>query len=205
MVCFGDSVTGVYYHTGSRRAYTDMLGIALRRVSPRAKIDMINAGISGHTTADALARIDRDVVRRKPDLVTVMFGLNDMTRVPLNKYRANVKEIVRKCRAAGAEVVLATPNNVISTTSRPTKKLIAYCDVVRDLGRELDVPVCDLYREFDAVRAHDAYDWRLLMSDAIHPNMDGHKRIATGWRRQSRGAACRSTTSPRHVRRSRRR
>jgi lysophospholipase L1-like esterase len=179
VVCFGDSVTGVYYHTGSRRAYTDMLGIALRRASPQAKVAMINAGISGHTTVNALARIDRDVLSHKPDLVTVMFGLNDMTRVPLDAYRANLKTIVAKCRAIGSEVVLATPNCVVTTGSRPTEKLIQYCDVVREVGRELDVPVCDSYRELDAVRAHGPFDWQLLMSDAIHPNMAGHKRLAT--------------------------
>jgi lysophospholipase L1-like esterase len=179
VVCFGDSVTGVYYHTGSRRAYTDMLGIALGRVGSHAKVEMINAGISGHTTADGLARIDRDVLRHKPDLVTVMFGLNDMTRVPLDQYRENLKEIVTKCRGVGSEVILATPNNVISTSGRPTEKLIQYCDVVREAAQEMNVPVCDAYRELDAVRAHDAFDWRLLMSDAIHPNMDGHKRLAT--------------------------
>ena len=36
IVCFGDSVTGVYYHTGGRRAYTDMLGIALKKAYPKA-------------------------------------------------------------------------------------------------------------------------------------------------------------------------
>ncbi|HUG69152.1 MAG TPA: GDSL-type esterase/lipase family protein [Pirellulaceae bacterium] len=179
IVCFGDSVTGVYYHTGSRRAYTDMLGIALRGISPQAKVEMINAGISGHTTVNALARIDRDVLSHQPDLVTVMFGLNDMTRVPLDEYRANLREIVAKCQAVGSEVVLATPNNVIDTSGRPTEKLIHYCDAVREVGRELNVPVCDVYRELDAIRAHNAFDWRLLMSDAIHPNMDGHRRMAT--------------------------
>jgi lysophospholipase L1-like esterase len=179
VVCFGDSVTGVYYHTGSRRAYTDMLGIALRRAGPRAKVDMINAGISGHTTVNALARIDGDVLSHKPDLVTVMFGLNDMTRVSLENYRSNLKQIVTKCRDTGAEVVLATPNNVINTSSRPIDKLVQYCDVVREVGREMKLPVCDTYHELDAVRLHDRFDWRLLMSDAIHPNMDGHKRLAT--------------------------
>jgi lysophospholipase L1-like esterase len=179
VVCFGDSVTGVYYHTGSRRAYTDMLGIAIRRAAPQADVEMINAGISGHTTVNALARIERDVLSHKPDLVTVMFGLNDMTRVPLDAYRANLKSIVAKCRAIGSEVVLVTPNCVVTTTSRPTQKLIQYCDVVREVGRELDVPVCDCYRELDAVRAHGRFDWRLLMSDAIHPNMAGHQRLAT--------------------------
>jgi lysophospholipase L1-like esterase len=178
VVCFGDSVTGVYYHSGSRRAYTDMLGIALRRGSGSENVEMINAGISGHTTVNALSRIDRDVLAHKPDLVTVMFGLNDMTRVSLNDYRANLKTIIEKCRGVGAEVVLATPNNVVDTPGRPTEKLIQYCDAVREVGIELDVPVCDVYRQLNAVRANAAFDWRLLMSDSIHPNMAGHKKLA---------------------------
>lgn len=178
VVCFGDSVTGVYYHSGSRRAYTDMLGVALQRVSGNANVKMINAGISGHTTVNALARIDRDVLAHKPDVVTVMFGLNDMTRVSLDDYKANLKTIVEKCRGVGAEVVLATPNNVIDTSSRPTSKLVKYCDVVREVGRELGVPICDTYQQWNGVRANDPFDWRLLMSDPIHPNMAGHKSIA---------------------------
>jgi lysophospholipase L1-like esterase len=179
VVCFGDSVTGVYYHTGSRQAYTDMLEIALRRVSKNNNVQAINAGISGHTTVNGLKRIDTDVLDKKPDVVTVMFGLNDMTRVPLEDYRTNLKTIVAKCRAIGAEVVLATPNNVSNTSSRPTTKLIKYCDVVREVGKELSVPVADAYREFDGIRTVDYLAWRTLMSDPIHPNMAGHKRIAT--------------------------
>jgi lysophospholipase L1-like esterase len=178
VVCFGDSVTGVYYHTGSRRAYTDMLGIALRKSVDNAQVEMINAGISGHTTVNALTRIDKDVLSHEPDLVTVMFGLNDMVRVPLDDYRANLKTIVAKCREIGAEVVLATPNNVVTSSGRPTEKLITYCEVVREVGRELSVPVCDCYREMDGLRARNEFAWRLLMSDAIHPNMDGHKVMA---------------------------
>ena len=178
VVCFGDSVTGVYYHSGSRRAYTDMLGIALQRVSGVPNVEMINAGISGHTTVNALARIDRDVLAHKPDVVTVMFGLNDMTRVSLDDYRANLKTIVEKCRGIGAEVVLATPNNVIDTPSRPTNKLIMYCDVVREVGRETGVSICDTYQQLDGIREIKPSDWRLLMSDAIHPNMAGHKNMA---------------------------
>lgn len=178
VVCFGDSVTGVYYHSGSRRAYTDMLGIALRRVSGNTNVEMINAGISGHTTVNALSRIDRDVLAHKPDLVTVMFGLNDMTRVSLDDYKANLKTIIEKCRGVGAEVVLATPNNVINTSSRPTDKLVKYCDVVREVAQEAGVTICDTYQQLSGVRAHDPFGWRLLMSDSIHPNMAGHKSIA---------------------------
>ncbi len=172
-------MTGVYYHTGSLRAYTAMLELALERALPGTRVDAINAGISGHTTANGLARIDKDVLAHKPDIVTVMFGLNDMVRVSLADYRKNLVTIVARCRAIGAEVVLATPNNVIETANRPSTKLVKYCDVVRAVSRELKVPLCDSYRGFDAVRHHDRADWRLLMSDQIHPNMDGHRLIAT--------------------------
>jgi lysophospholipase L1-like esterase len=180
IVCFGDSVTGVYYHTGGRRAYTDMLGVALGRAIPAAKekLSMINAGISGNTTASALARIDRDVLGHKPTLVTVMFGLNDMNALSLEQYRANLTTIVEKCRAAGADVLLCTPNNVIDTAGRPTARLEQYCEAMREVGRATQAPVCDCYAELQAFRQRDAKGWRLLMSDAIHPNMDGHKRIA---------------------------
>lgn len=180
IVCFGDSVTGVYYHTGGRRAYADMLGLALGRAFPKAKdkLSMVNAGISGNTTASALARIDRDVLAQQPTLVTVMFGLNDMNALPLEQYRANLTTIIEKCRAAGADALLCTPNNVIDTAGRPTARLEQYCEAMREVGRATQTPVCNCYAELQAFRQRDASRWRLLMSDAIHPNMDGHKRIA---------------------------
>ncbi len=178
IVCFGDSVTGVYYHTGSRRAYTDLVGIALKKLYPDSQVRMINAGISGHTTVNALARIDRDVLKYSPKLVTVMFGLNDMTRVPLETYEANLKTIVRKCTETGSEVLLCTPNNVISTSRRPSEVLIKYCEIVRKVAREENVPVCDCYRQLDILRKKSEQEWRFLLSDEIHPNMSGHKTIA---------------------------
>lgn len=178
VVCFGDSVTGLYYHTGGRRAYTDLLQIALERVCPRAQVTTINAGISGHNTRQALSRIDRDVLAHNPSLVTVMFGLNDLVGVPAEEYRANLRTIVDKVQATGADVVLCTPNSVITTPARPVPKLEQYCDVVREVAAEMQVALCDCYAVYETIREQDADDWRLLMSDEIHPNSDGHKVIA---------------------------
>ena len=178
IVCFGDSVTGVYYHTGSRRAYTDMVGIALKKLYPESRLKMINAGISGHTTVNALSRIDRDVIKHSPSLVTVMFGLNDMTRVPLETYEANLHTIIQKSREVGSEVLLCTPNNVISTSARPSKLLATYCDVVRKVAREEKVALCDCYQQMDLLRQKNEQDWRFLLSDEIHPNMNGHRMMA---------------------------
>ncbi len=179
LVAFGDSITGVYYHTGGRRAWCDLVGLALQRLYPQARIELINAGISGNTTADALARIDADVLRHEPNLVFVMFGMNDTARLPAADFRANLRQIVERLRQRGATVVLATPNHVSAgDANRPPWKVADYAQIVREVGRELNVPVADPHRVFQSVQSVDHRAWLRLMSDAIHPNLRGHRLLA---------------------------
>ncbi|MDP4584548.1 MAG: SGNH/GDSL hydrolase family protein [Verrucomicrobiales bacterium] len=178
MVAFGDSVTGLYYHTGGRQAYGELLVEAIQQIRPESDLTLINAGRSGHSTANALGRIGQDVLAHKPHLVTVMFGLNDVAKLPIEAYRKNLVEIVRQCRARGAEVILCTPNAVLTTPERPLEKVFAYSEVTRAVAREMTVPLCDTYREMDALKARDPETWRLSMSDEIHPNFGGHRRLA---------------------------
>lgn len=178
IVCFGDSITGVYYHTGGKRAYPEMLEIALKRIYPKAKVQVSNAGISGHNTRHALARIDRDVLKHKPHLVTVMFGMNDLVGVPLAEFQANMEKIIARCREAKAEVMLCTQNAVLDGTGRTNKKLDEYSAMIRSMAREHKLAVADCNRAYLDVRDKDAKEFRLLMSDEIHPNMDGHKLLA---------------------------
>src|SRR5437773_2183694 len=63
IVCIGDSITGVYYHTGSRRAYPEMLEVALKRAYPKAKVQVTNAGISGDSLPPGLKRLERTVLK----------------------------------------------------------------------------------------------------------------------------------------------
>jgi lysophospholipase L1-like esterase len=178
IVCFGDSITGVYYHTGGKRAYPEMLEIALKRIYPKAKVQVVNAGISGHNTRHALARIDRDVLKHKPHLVTVMFGMNDLVGVPLAEFKANMEKIIARCREAKARVMLCTQNAVLENAGRPNKKLDEFTRAIRDIAREHKLAVADCNQTYLDVRDRDAREFRLLMSDEIHPNMDGHKLLA---------------------------
>lgn len=179
IVCLGDSITGVYYHTGGVRAYPEMLEIALRKAFPHARVTVRNAGISGDTTKGGLARLDRDVLAHNPHLVTVMFGMNDMARIPLADFRRNLREIIARCRKAGAEVLLCTQNSVVDTPARPGGKLEVFTQAIRDMGSEESLSVVDCHAIYEAVRARDDQEWSLLLSDAIHPNMDGHKLFAS--------------------------
>jgi acyl-CoA thioesterase I len=176
IVCFGDSITGVYYHTGGRRAWCDMLGIALSRIYPKAKLEMINAGVSGNTSGMGLARIDADVLARRPHLVAAMFGM--VAGAPQHLFETNLQTIVRLSRETSAAVVLCTPNSIYPNPIRPAERLAAYAQTVRQVAQDLSVPLADCYQAFEDRRSRDPLAWKLLMSETAHPSMNGHKLFA---------------------------
>lgn len=178
VVCLGDSVTGIYYHTGGRRAWPELLQMGLQRALPGRDVSVINAGISGNTVADGLARLQRDVLDHQPQIVTISFGLNDLARSGEGPFRDGLLELVRRIRAAGAEPVLCTPNAVIDTAGRPEQKLQQFCQVIRDVATEQQVAFCDVQQAGLKLRERAPQTWRMTMSDAIHPNLDGHRLLA---------------------------
>ncbi|MCK5801416.1 MAG: lysophospholipase, partial [Lentisphaeria bacterium] len=173
------------------RAWPAMLKIALESVYPKARIEMTNAGRSGHTTAAGLKRIERDVLSKKPHLVVVMFGMNDLAYDAKGKtperieairkqYQRNLGSIIDQCRGVGAEVLLCTPNPIYpeGVPKRPVERIAEYADAMREVAREKGVPVADGYAAFEQLRAKDQRAWMLCMSETIHPSMAGHKLYA---------------------------
>lgn len=114
IVALGDSLFAGY---GLRpaEAYPVRLEAALRARGINARI--VNAGVSGDTTADGLGRLDFTLNSqpRKPDLVILCLGGNDMLRaLPASESRANVNAILGKLEAKQVPVLvmgmLAAPN-----------------------------------------------------------------------------------------------
>ena len=168
IVCFGDSITGVYYHTGGRRAYPEMLEIALRRLCPAARVSIINSGVSGNTTEAGLARIESDVLSHQPHRVTVMFGMNDAARLPVEAYHANLKRILGRCCNAGSEVLLCTPNSIHDEdSSRPVARLREFAQVVRNTAEEEHVALTDCWQAFEEIRSRYPMTWKLLLDPQL--------------------------------------
>lgn len=189
IVCFGDSITGTYYHSGNRRAWPEMLTVALSRLYPKADVKVVNAGVSGNTSAQGLARMEKDVLVHKPHLVVVMFGMNDLAYGAVSQeadasrkaaFTNTLNTMVERCRAAHAEVMLCTQNPVYpeALPARPPARVGEFAGLIRQTGQELGVPVVDIFAEWDALKVSDIRAWRLLMSETIHPSMAGHKRMA---------------------------
>ena len=112
IVALGDSLLAGY---GLRpeQAYPPRLEAALRRAGVNASV--VNAGVSGDTTADGLARIDFTLGASQPDLVLISLGGNDMLRgLPVAQTRANLDALLGKLEARHVPVVvlgmMAAPN-----------------------------------------------------------------------------------------------
>jgi lysophospholipase L1-like esterase len=175
IVCFGDSITGIYYHTGSRRAWSHALDWALRQQFPNAQLEVINAGVSGNTTTDALQRLDTDVLVHDPHLVVMMFGMNDVARSAPEVFCANLEELIRRIRARDCAVLLLTPNSVLpGDPLRPPDRVSTCAESVRAVGRAHGVPIVDAFQAYETARMLRPESWHQLMSDAIHPNLRGH-------------------------------
>src|SRR5580700_8164330 len=76
------------------------------------KAVFIGAGVSGHKSNQMLARLDKDVISKKPEWMTLSCGVNDVWHgakgVPLEDYKKNITEIIDKCQAANIKVVILT-------------------------------------------------------------------------------------------------
>lgn len=166
VVALGDSLTSGLGLTPDE-AYPALLEQRLRRAGYAYRV--VNAGVSGDTTAGGLRRVDW-VLRSQPSIVIVALGANDGLRhqsVPT--MRSNLVELVRRLRAAGVDVLLAgmrVPPNYGSEYGH------AFAAVFGDVARATGVPLAPFLLE------GVAGDTRLNQPDGIHPTADGQRVIA---------------------------
>lgn len=189
IVFLGDSITqgGV-----GPKGYVTLIKKDLAAKHKDLGIEVIGAGISGNKVPDLQKRLQKDVLAKKPTLVVIYIGINDVwhgEKNPANgttpeKYEAGLKEIIGKIKAAGARVVLCTPT-VIGEKKTGTNKLDAkldqYADISRKVAMETGVQLCDLRKAFaDYLAKHNAGDKEsgVLTTDRVHLNDAGNKLVA---------------------------
>jgi acyl-CoA thioesterase-1 len=166
VVFLGDSLT-TGLGLAEEQAFPAVVGERLAEGGVRVRV--VNAGVSGDTTAGGLRRLAW-VLRQKPDVVVVGLGANDGLRgLPLAETERNLREIVRRARQAGARVVLLgmrLPPNYGPDYAE------GFAVMYPRLARELDVPFVPF------LLAGVGGDPDLNLPDGIHPNVEGQKRVA---------------------------
>jgi lysophospholipase L1-like esterase len=178
----GDSITqGGWSSPGG---YVKLVAAGLKANGVEAEV--IPAGISGHKSNQMLERLDRDVLSKKPQWMTLSCGVNDVWHgtkgVPLDDYKKNIREIAEKCAAAGVKVVVLTATVIHEKLDSPeNQKLAPYNEFLRDLAKEKRLPLADLNQMFhEQIKAATTPDKKLLTTDGIHMNAEGNKVMAEG-------------------------
>jgi len=193
-VFLGDSITQQGEAPGG---YVWLLRRTLAALYPAENIEVVNAGISGHKSDDMLARFGRDVLDRKPALVTISVGVNDVWHgfydnhplgngprgVPLAAYRGNVEEMIRRAQAAGVRVVLLSTTVIHEDlANRENARTADYNRALREIARRGGVAFADFQRPFRELittyrRTTGARD-NMLTTDGVHMNALGNRVMA---------------------------
>jgi lysophospholipase L1-like esterase len=179
----GDSITAAGRRPGG---YCQLVLAALKDQGIEAK--PVFAGISGHKSNQMLARLERDVLKHKPDWMTLSCGVNDVWHgkrgVDLASYKKNIAEIVDKAQAAGVKVILLTSTMIREDQGNDlNQKLLPYNEFIKVLAKEKKCLLADLNADMQAaLKAFpaDAPKGKQLTSDGVHMNKAGNIMMARG-------------------------
>ena len=177
----GDSIT--QNGNNSAGGYLHLVANGLKAAG--VNIVVIPAGISGHKSDQMLARVDADVLSKKPQWMLLSCGVNDVWHgargVPLEAYKTNITAIVRKAQDAGVKVMILTATMIREDQQSPeNQKLIAYNDFLGVLAKDKGCLLADLNRDMQAVVIEAKKTGERITTDGVHMAFGGNKMMAKG-------------------------
>lgn len=127
----------------------------------KTDIKLINASITGETTANALARFDKILANQKPDMVIIELGGNDGLRgFPLKKTKQNLLQIIDKAEKQNVIPVLMQIRIPPNFGPRYTKM---FTQMYQDIAQETDTKLMPFFMEIISI------DPKLIQADGLHP------------------------------------
>jgi lysophospholipase L1-like esterase len=162
---------------------------------PERQLTFINRGISGNKVPDLAARWQKDTVDLKPDVVSILIGVNDIwhtlnagQEVSPEKYEAGYDQLLAETVAAlpKARLVLCEPFILPGSATKGQWELWQahakkFSASVEKLGAKYHAPVVHFQKMFDdAAKRAPAEYW---IRDGVHPTSAGHQLMADEWAR----------------------
>ena len=188
VIFLGDSITqaGVM-----PKGYITMIGQTLEKQGLKDKYELIGAGISGNKVYDLYLRLEDDVLNKKPDLVLIYIGVNDVwhkatsgTGTDSDKFTKFYQAIINKIQSNGAKVVLCTPAAIGERTDASNQQdgdMNNYSNLIRDLAKKNNVKLVDLRKEFLDYNLKNNLENKekgILTTDRVHLNDLGNQFVA---------------------------
>lgn len=188
VIFFGDSITQMGVQNGG---YIDLMNKQLTQSGRAEQFELIGAGIGGNKVYDLYLRVQEDVLAKKPDIVFIYVGINDVwhktvagTGTDKDKFEKFYIALIRLFRQNGIQVILCTPTLIgekKNGTNPQDKDLNEYSDVIRKLAKENNCSLVDLRALcFDFLSQNNKEDKEtgVLTYDRVHLNATGNQLVA---------------------------
>jgi lysophospholipase L1-like esterase len=188
IVFLGDSITAQGVQPDG---YVTLVSKRIAEAFPELDINVLGAGIGGHKVPDCQERLDRDVLQKKPTIVVIYIGINDVWHwnrnqgTPIDIFETGLKDMIAKINAAGARVVLCTPTVIGEKTDGSNeydKMLEEYSNISRKVAQETGSQMLDLRKAFmDYLKENNSENLEegILTTDTVHLNKTGNKVLAS--------------------------
>jgi lysophospholipase L1-like esterase len=164
------------------RDYTEIFHQRIRFELARAHDAVIRTAISGWTTRNTLADIERRILRYKPTVLSIMLGVNDSgthNSLPLKEFRDNYSAILdRAAECSNPALVMHTANPIWDTAKDCRGALPEYNDVVRELAAQRGAVLVDHDKYWTKMSKTNTQRLFVWMADQLHPNHYGHVAFA---------------------------
>ena len=187
VIFFGDSITQMGINKGG---YITRMQSAIDEKNLQSKYDLVVAGVGGNKIYDLYLRIEEDVISKKPDVVVIYEGVNDVwhktsgTGTDLDKYEKFYVAVIKKLQAQKAQLVLVTPaciGEMKANANQQDDDLDKYCDVIRKLSKTYNTKLVDLRqmtKEYEEKNNTENKDRGLLTTDKVHLTDTGNQMVA---------------------------
>lgn len=188
VVFFGDSITEFGVFPGG---YIAQIRDSIAARGAAKRYEFIGAGIGGNKVYDLYLRHEEDVLARKPDVVVLYVGVNDVwhkqlfgTGTDADKFQKFYTALIQRFQKKGIKVIACTPACIgerIAGENQLDEELDRFSEIIRQLAREKNIALCDLRKAFFNYSANNNSENResgILTTDGVHLNEKGNKLVA---------------------------
>jgi len=188
VVFFGDSITEFGVLPGG---YIAQLNDSIAALGKAKRYELIGSGIGGNKIYDLYLRLEEDVLERKPDVVVLYVGVNDVwhkqlygTGTDADKFHKFYTALIQKFQKKGIRVIACTPACIGERhpgENQMDGELDRFSEIIRNLAREKNIPLCDLrkaFLEYSAKNNPENRESGILTTDGVHLNEKGNKMVA---------------------------
>ena len=188
IIFFGDSITEAAVDKGG---FIDLLQTMIQQKKMGQNYELYGAGLSGNKIYDLYLRIEDDVLAKKPDIVVIWVGVNDVwhksilgTGTDFDKFGQFYNAVVKKIQQQGAKVFVVTPAAIGEKndfTNSQDGDLNSYSNWILEYAAVNNLAIIDLSKIFHdySLANNPSNEFKgILTSDGVHLNAKGNALVA---------------------------